>query len=185
MGYPSPWTPKKVAALKKTWKAILENRIACSNALETCAAAIGMSRNQVAGKLKRLGMPTRRATERTVEPSRSLRPSHIRKKPHALTFSLPEEEVAVGEGVSIISLQRIDPTQELINEDALCSWPVADSLERKFCGKKSTKIAKSFDAEGNVTVWKYSPYCAFHSRIAYRPNPKPNRSKRYGSAPRF
>jgi GcrA cell cycle regulator len=154
------WTDERVDLLRKLW---LEGLSASQIAREL---ANGITRNAVIGKVHRLGMSGRvkAANPASSRPRiKTMRPAHSRSsgpimrgntalamRPQPMEAPQPIEEIVVpiAEMVTILELK-----------EAMCRWPVGDptTAEFRFCGAKKSVSGTS------------SPYCPYHSRIAYQP----------------
>jgi GcrA cell cycle regulator len=153
------WTDERVELLRKLW---LEGLSASQIAREL---ANGITRNAVIGKVHRLGMSGRVKPASPVSSRpriKTMRPAHPRLsgptmrgntalalRPQPMEAPKPVEEIVIpiSEMVTILDLK-----------EAMCRWPVGDptTAEFRFCGAKKP-------ASGT------SPYCPYHSRIAYQP----------------
>ena len=128
------------------------------SASQIAAELGGITRNAVIGKVHRLGL-----SGRAKSPSSSVPRAHMRGNT-ALAYDYaaePEPEL-----IEIPVEQRKTLLQ--LNE-ATCHWPVGDpgSTDFFFCGGQSN--------EG-------SPYCNFHSRVAYQPASERRRERQQRSA---
>ncbi|HEU0150901.1 MAG TPA: GcrA family cell cycle regulator [Bradyrhizobium sp.] len=149
----STWTTERIQQLKLHFEAGLTCR--------EIAAELGVSRNAVIGKISRLalvrdnGGDTRRVvrsdTARDISRGRSVPKLRrrilraVQSEPASTIVSLVEEAPArVENGCSLF---------ELTNER--CRWPISTPGAEDFCFCGSTPV------EG-------LPYCAGHSRMAYR-----------------
>ncbi len=161
------WTDERVELLRKLW---LEGLSASQIAHEL---ANGITRNAVICKVHRLGLSGRvkAASPASSRPRiKTMRPAHTRTapilrgntalalRPQTIEMPQPIEEVVIpiSEMVTIMELK-----------EAMCRWPVGDptSAEFRFCGAKRTAAGAS-------------PYCPYHSRIAYQPLPERRRERR-------
>jgi GcrA cell cycle regulator len=153
------WTDERVELLRKLW---LEGLSASQIAREL---ANGITRNAVIGKVHRLGLSGRikAASPASARPRlKTMRPAHARPsgmsmrgntalalKPQMMEAPRPIEEIVIpiSEMVTIMELK-----------EAMCRWPVGDptTAEFRFCGAKKSPTATS-------------PYCPYHSRLAYQP----------------
>ncbi len=153
------WTDERVELLRKLW---IEGLSASQIAHEL---ANGITRNAVIGKVHRLGMSGRIKAASSVSSRprmKSMRPVHSRPsapimrgntalaiRPQPMEAPQPIEEIVIpiSEMVTILELK-----------EAMCRWPVGDptTAEFRFCGAKKSTTATS-------------PYCPYHSRIAYQP----------------
>jgi len=140
------WTTERVELLKGHFDAGLSCR--------EIAAAIGVTRNAVIGKLARLEL-TRgpaRAKPRTDKTARERsRKSIPRLQYRMLQDVFENEQPSVEEP---ISSERRCSLFELGNER--CRWPIGTPGAEDFCFCGNTPI------EG-------MPYCSGHTRLAYRP----------------
>ncbi|MCP3444756.1 GcrA family cell cycle regulator [Bradyrhizobium sp. CCGUVB14] len=144
------WTNERIELLKLHFEAGLSCR--------EIAADIGVSRNAVIGKLSRLNLTRSRAVEdRRLE--RSLAP------PARATRTVPRLQYAMlatiyGETDAPVVAGPIDDANRCslmeLGENR-CRWPI------------STPGAEDFCFCGNA-AHDGQPYCAGHSRLAYRPN---------------
>jgi GcrA cell cycle regulator len=159
------WTEERVELLKKLWADGL-------SASQIAAELGGITRNAVIGKVHRLGLSGRAKSPSSSAP-RPRKPrsssmirvqrSHIRGNT-ALAYDYvaePEPEL-----IEIPVEQRKNLLQLT---EATCHWPVGDpgSTDFFFCGGQSN--------EG-------SPYCNFHSRVAYQPASERRRERQQRSA---
>lgn len=153
------WTDERVELLRKLWA---EGLSASQIAHEL---ANGITRNAVIGKVHRLGMSGRVKAASSVSSRprmKSMRPAHSRPntpimrgntalalRPQPMEAPQPIEEIVIpiSEMVTILELK-----------EAMCRWPVGDptTAEFRFCGAKKSATGTS-------------PYCPYHSRIAYQP----------------
>lgn len=153
------WTDERVELLRKLW---LEGLSASQIAREL---ANGITRNAVIGKVHRLGLSGRVKTASPVSSrprSKTMRTTHRRPslpsirgntalaiRPQMMEAPEPIEEI-------VIPISQMVTIMEL--KEAMCRWPVGDptTAEFRFCGAKNAAIGTS-------------PYCPYHSRIAYQP----------------
>ncbi len=153
------WTDERVELLRKLWT---EGLSASQIAHEL---ANGITRNAVIGKVHRLGMSGRIKAASSVSSRprmKSMRPVHsrpstpimrgntalaLRQQPMEAPQPIEEIVIPISEMVTILELK-----------EAMCRWPVGDptTAEFRFCGAKKSTNAPS-------------PYCPYHSRIAYQP----------------
>ncbi len=147
-----------------TWTAerieLLKIRFAAGLSCRQIADAIGVSRNAVIGKLSRLNLsrekavpprPARKAVAKEHRPGKAPRSrwplrlaSYAEPQPAA-----DDEPIHNGHCCSLLELS-----------DARCRWPI------------STPGAEDFCFCGNPPV-EGLPYCAGHTRLAYRPGCRP------------
>jgi GcrA cell cycle regulator len=154
------WTDERVALLTKLWADGL-------SASQIAAELGGVTRNAVIGKVHRLGLSGRAKSPSSSSP----RPRKARSS-QMLRVSRPSIR-----GNNALAYDYAEPEPELIEipieqrktllqlSDATCRWPVGDpgSTDFFFCGGNSN--------EG-------SPYCSYHSRVAYQPASDRRRDKR-------
>jgi GcrA cell cycle regulator len=146
------WTEERVELLKKLWADGL-------SASQIAAELGGITRNAVIGKVHRLGL-----SGRAKSPSSSV--PRQRKPRNSGMMRVPRS--AIRGNTALAYDYAIEPEPELIEipveqrknllqlTEATCHWPVGDpgSPDFFFCGGESN--------EG-------SPYCNYHSRVAYQP----------------
>jgi GcrA cell cycle regulator len=140
------WTTDRVELLKSHFEAGLTCR--------EIAASIGVSRNAVIGKLSRLQL-TRGPAPAEPRPTKAAR-ERSRKSVPRLQYQVLQavyEHAQPFQEEPIISDNRCS-LLELSNER--CRWPI------------STPGAEDFCFCGNTPV-QGMPYCAGHTRLAYRP----------------
>jgi len=146
------WTDDRLDLLKRGFAAGLSCR--------QLAAEIGVTRNAVIGKLSRLNLTRKNGEE----------PRRIRKKPDpsrvrlaavggSRTTARGQYEILTAHfGEPRAPLPVVDPSRHcslLELEESRCRWPI------------STPGAEDFCFCGNTPV-DGLPYCAGHSRMAYR-----------------
>ena len=165
------WTDDRVELLKKLWA---EGLSASQIALQLGDA----SRNSVIGKVHRLGLAGRAkapspAVPRQRKPRtagtlvRMARPAAVRGNTALAAVPVYEEEVAPAPRVA--AAENVVPIGQRCNILELgigkCRWPVGDpgSADFFFCGGKTAGV---------------SPYCGYHSRIAYHPPADRRRDRR-------
>jgi GcrA cell cycle regulator len=153
------WTDDRVESLKKLW---LDGLSASQIAQELG----NVTRNAVIGKVHRLGLSGRAKSvshSAISRPKRSVRNNFNQKPQRHTQRSLTNSPGKTG----AVSEQQGAPTVVLVAPVALklslveltertCKWPVGDPQQEDFhfCGHEA----------GDA-----SPYCAFHSSIAYQP----------------
>jgi GcrA cell cycle regulator len=146
------WTEERVELLKKLWADGL-------SASQIAAELGGITRNAVIGKVHRLGLSGRaKSPSSSVPRQRKPRSSGMMRVPRS----------AIRGNTALAYDYAVEPEPELIEipleqrktllqlTEATCHWPVGDpgSPDFFFCGGQSN--------EG-------SPYCNYHSRVAYQP----------------
>ena len=146
------WTEERVEMLKKLWADGL-------SASQIAAELGGITRNAVIGKVHRLGLSGRAKSPSSSAP----RP----RKPRAPGM-LRVSRSSIRGNTALAYDYVVEPEPELIEipieqrknllqlTEATCHWPVGDpgSPDFFFCGGDAN--------EG-------SPYCNYHSRVAYQP----------------
>ncbi len=155
IGAQRTWTTERIALLK--------NRIDAGLSCEQIAREIGVSRNAVIGKANRLGLsrfkratagpPERTGTAKNARPRIVTQHRNLRAllaKPQ-LAFA-----AAPGDSANRCSLFELQQWH--------CRWPISDpgAEDFGFCGNKPVDGL---------------PYCAAHSRMAYRPGTRERRAR--------
>jgi GcrA cell cycle regulator len=143
------WTDERVERLKAGFQAKLSCR--------QIAAEIGVSRNAVIGKLSRLNL-TRGKSGEARRPARKdatndRRPKSVPRLQYQMLRKLYAEAPPATDDETIQSEHRCS-LLELSEEK--CRWPISTPGAADFCFCGNTPI------EG-------LPYCAGHTRLAYRP----------------
>jgi GcrA cell cycle regulator len=147
-------------ANEPTWTAerveLLKSRFAAGLSCRDIAGEIGVSRNAVIGKLSRLNLTREEGGDRR-RPARKVaakghRPRTVRGLPYQILLTLcaesqpaDDEPIHNGNCCSLLELS-----------EQRCRWPI------------STPGAEDFCFCGNTPV-EGLPYCAGHTRLAYRP----------------
>ena len=147
------WTDERIELLKNGFAAGLSCReIACD---------IGVSRNAVIGKLSRLNLTREKSGEapRTArkDDAKAKRPGSVPRVQYRMLRRLYAEAPPVGDDEPIHS-EHCCTLLELSEER--CRWPISTPGEQDFCFC------------GNRPL-RGLPYCAGHTRLAYRPNSRP------------
>jgi GcrA cell cycle regulator len=146
------WTEERLELLKSHFEAGLSCR--------QIAAAIGVSRNAVIGKLSRLNLA--RDNNGEERPARK----NTAKERRAKTAPRQQYQMLValyGEPLDVTNQAIQEPIQDghrcslLELSEERCRWPINTPGTDDFCFC------------GNMPI-KSLPYCAGHSRLAYRPN---------------
>ena len=146
------WTEERVELLKKLWADGL-------SASQIAAELGGITRNAVIGKVHRLGLSGRAKSPSSSAPrARKPRSSSMIRVPraHIRGNTALAYDYAAEPEPELIEIP-IEQRKNLLQlTEATCHWPVGDpgSTDFFFCGGPSN--------EG-------SPYCNFHSRVAYQP----------------
>ena len=156
------WTDERVETLKKLW---LEGL----SASQIAAELGGVTRNAVIGKVHRLGLSGRTRSTRAVAPrpnpkakqapvAQPLTSGNLKLKPQPRAEA---EEAPMPSPQPVLSLVDAKGPQSrratiLMLNDRVCKWPIGDPSKEDFhfCGCPS--------AVG-------SPYCEYHTKIAYQP----------------
>lgn len=144
------WTDDRIELLKRHFEAGLSCR--------EIAADIGVSRNAVIGKLSRLNLTRGRTIDDRKVQDKGLAPARGRKAVPRLQYEMLA--TIYGETDAAPVTGPIDETNRcslLDLSENRCRWPI------------STPGADDFCFCGN-TAPDGQPYCAGHSRLAYRPN---------------
>jgi GcrA cell cycle regulator len=160
------WTDERVESLKKLWGEGL-------SASQIAAELGGITRNAVIGKVHRLGLSGRAKSPASAAP----RPRKARAHTHLMRVSRPairgntalahaydfEPEPEPELVDNVIPLGQRRSILELTEET--CRWPIGDpgSNDFFFCGGQT----------GAGT-----PYCTYHSRVAYQPAGDRRRDRR-------
>ena len=145
------WTDERLELLKAHFAAGLSCR--------QIAADIGVSRNAVIGKLSRLNLtrgrkivdPRRQAQK---EAAKGRRPRAVPRLQYQMLRALYAEPEPIAEDSAPIHNEHCCSLLEL--SEARCRWPI------------STPGAADFCFCGNPPI-EGLPYCAGHTRLAYRP----------------
>jgi GcrA cell cycle regulator len=148
------WTDERIELLKRHFEAGLTCR--------EIAAGIGVSRNAVIGKLARLNLTRGRSNdERKFE--RSLAPARASRAVPRLQYEMLATIYGETQGPAIsgpaISAPIDDANRCSLMEltENRCRWPISTPGEDDFC------FCGNSAPDGQ-------PYCAGHSRLAYRPS---------------
>jgi GcrA cell cycle regulator len=159
------WTEERVELLKKLWADGL-------SASQIAAELGGITRNAVIGKVHRLGL-----SGRAKSPSSSA--ARPRKQRSSSMIRVPRAHIR---GNTALAYDYVaEPEPELIEipveqrknllqlTEATCHWPVGDpgATDFFFCGGQAN--------DG-------SPYCNYHSRVAYQPASERRRERQQRSA---
>jgi len=143
------WTDERVQRLK----AGFESKLSCRE----IAADIGVSRNAVIGKLSRLNLTREKNGEaRRVarkDGAKEKRPKSVPRLQYQMLRKLYAEAQVSADSEPIHS---VHPCSLLELSEEKCRWPI------------STPGAADFCFCGNQPL-ETLPYCAGHTRIAYRP----------------
>lgn len=148
--YSPTWTDERIELLKRHFEAGLS----CSE----IAADIGVSRNAVIGKLSRLNLTRGRPASERKRQDAGFAPARAPKTVPRLQYEMLA--TIYGETDAPVVTGPIDEANRcslLELSENRCRWPI------------STPGADDFCFCGN-TAPDGQPYCAGHSRLAYRPN---------------
>jgi len=142
----------------------------------------GVTRNAVIGKVHRLGLSGRTTTSRAKTARTRRRPAHTgnraarpRLRTHGNTALKPAYDLDSEEDLELLPAaipELVIPLHErasiLTLDETICRWPIGDPGDEDFhfCGRHS-------DAA--------TPYCDYHSRIAYQPAQSRRKSARTAS----
>jgi GcrA cell cycle regulator len=160
------WTDERVEMLKKLWTDGL-------SASQIAGELGGVTRNAVIGKVHRLGLVGRAKSPAISQP----RPRKVAPpRPQAATQAHRPAPQPISRGATALAMQPLEeamvvmeqaPMQDVVVpmsrrvqimelREAMCKWPIGDPMmaDFVFCG-----------ADCNFGT----PYCTFHSTIAYQP----------------
>jgi GcrA cell cycle regulator len=161
-----PWTPERVEMLRKLW--------GDGHSASQIAGKLGqgVTRNAVIGKVHRLNLAGRVTQTRPAAP-RAPRESGRTQRPHAP--SMPQTagtsalkpilraeahprllNLAEPKPLRLVDLPKDGRITILHLSDKTCRWPSGDPGTEEFCFCGHTPRENS-------------PYCEYHSRIAYQP----------------
>jgi len=158
------WTDDRVALLSKLWADGL-------SASQIAAELGGVTRNAVIGKVHRLGLSGR------AKPANSSikRPKRASNKGYGKSKSSPRSGNK-GMSLSVVTRTVIEDIPEpeslkmnLVDlTECTCRWPSGDpaTSDFHFCGHKTKED---------------SPYCEYHSRLAYQPTTDRRRERKTGT----
>lgn len=143
------WTVERIELLKRRFEAGLSCR--------EIADDIGVSRNAVIGKLSRLNLTREQSGDRRrparKDAAKGHRPKTVPRLQYQMLQALYAEPQAAAEAEPIHNGHRCS-LLEL--SEKRCRWPISTPGAEDFCFCGNTPI------EG-------LPYCAGHTRLAYRP----------------
>lgn len=151
--------PKGVDSPNATWTAArIEELRACLDRGMTCsqiAAAIGVSRNAVIGKIHRLGLSSGRPAGAPTRANCPPRARHPRGPTQRRLLRLAYAHAPVDEIMSSMVVISTHPCSLIDIGAHQCRWPIGDPARTDFlfCGN---------DAIGGFA------YCLGHARMAYR-----------------
>ncbi|MBO0718117.1 MAG: hypothetical protein J2P55_12370 [Rhizobiales bacterium] len=141
------WTPERIAQLRSC----VGNGMTCSQ----IAAAIGVSRNAVIGKIHRLGLSSGRPAGAGARVSCPPRARHPRGPTQRRLLRLAYARAPLDEILSGVVVISTHPCSLIDIDTHQCRWPIGDpaSTHFLFCG--------------NDAVAGFA-YCVGHARMAYR-----------------
>ncbi|MDJ0512447.1 MAG: GcrA family cell cycle regulator [Methyloceanibacter sp.] len=164
------WTDERVDLLKKLWSEGL-------SASQIAGRLGGVTRNAVIGKVHRLGLSGRATTSRSSVPRPRRNHAPRQNRAPSITFGTRgnvalkptfEEEFEAAPAPAPVE-ELVIPLHErasiLTLKDCMCKWPIGDPTDEDFhfCGRKKSGS---------------SPYCEYHSRMAFQPVQARRREKR-------
>ena len=142
------WTAERVELLKKRFEAGLSCReIACD---------IGVSRNAVIGKLSRLNLTREKPGADRYQARKDPSQGPRRKAVPRLQYQMLQALYAEPQPAADAPIHNGHCSSLLVLSEQRCRWPI------------STPGAADFCFCGNAPLERL-PYCAGHSRLAYRP----------------
>jgi GcrA cell cycle regulator len=141
------WTPERIEQLRSC----VGNGMTCSQ----IAAAIGVSRNAVIGKIHRLGLSSGRPAGVRARANCPPRARHSRGPTQRRLLRLAFARAPLDEILSSVVVISTHPCSLIDIDVHQCRWPIGDpaSTNFLFCGN---------DAIAGLT------YCLGHARMAYR-----------------
>ena len=142
------WTPERIERLR----ACVGNGMTCSQ----IAAAIGVSRNAVIGKIHRLGLSSGRPAGAPARANCPPRARHPRGPTQRRLLRLAYAQAPLDAIMSDMVVISLHPCSLVDIDHHQCRWPIGDPATPNFlfCGN---------DAIRGFT------YCLGHARMAYRP----------------
>ena len=141
------WTPERIEQLRSC----IGSGMTCSQ----IAAAIGVSRNAVIGKIHRLGLSSGRPAGASARANCPPRARHSRGPTQRRLLRLAYAQAPLDQTMSSIVVISTHPCSLIDIDPHQCRWPIGDpaSTNFLFCGN---------DALAGFT------YCVGHARMAYR-----------------
>lgn len=155
------WTDERVATLSKLWADGL-------SASQIAAELGGVTRNAVIGKVHRLGL-SGRAKPASSSAKRAKRTRTYATKPRTSSRSTPALRTVDGSTARSVVEDLAEPESLKLSlvelTEHTCKWPHGDPTEGEFhfCGCK---------------VKEDSPYCEYHSKLAFQPVTDRRREKK-------
>lgn len=167
------WTDERVELLKKLWTDGL-------SASQVAAELGGVTRNAVIGKVHRLGLSGRAKTTTTTQRARRTRGQTARTarqtpstpvsganalKPDVKPQAAPQPKAKEKPEQDAVVVPISKRASILTLTENTCKWPIGDPGDGDFhfCGCRSAAD---------------SPYCEYHSEIAFQPNADRRRAKK-------
>jgi GcrA cell cycle regulator len=154
-----PPAPQRLPASNATWTPErIEQLRSCVGSGMTCsqiAAAIGVSRNAVIGKIHRLGLSSGRPAGAPARVNCPPRARHPRGPTQRRLLRLAYAQAPLDEIMSNVAVISPQPCSLLDIDRHQCRWPIGDPATTNFlfCGN---------DAIAGLA------YCVGHARMAYR-----------------
>jgi GcrA cell cycle regulator len=158
---PIATNPKSITTSTGTWTPDrIEQLRSCVAAGMTCsaiAAAIGVTRNAVIGKIHRLGLSGGRPAGAPARVSTSCPPRarHPRAPTQRRLLRLAYAQASLDEIMSDVAVISLHPCSLLDIDPHQCRWPIGDPA------------AANFVFCGNEAITGFT-YCLGHARMAYR-----------------
>jgi GcrA cell cycle regulator len=143
------WTDQRIELLKRHFEAGLSCR--------EIAADIGVSRNAVIGKLSRLNLTRGRSGDERRPPRKNAAKGSRRNAAPNLQHRMLRALYAAPQAVAEQPIHDGHRCSLFELSEERCRWPI------------NTPGAEDFCFCGNMPV-EGLPYCAGHTRLAYRPN---------------
>ncbi|MGV8840054.1 MAG: GcrA family cell cycle regulator [Bauldia sp.] len=159
------WTDERVELLKKLWAdGLSASQIATELGGVTRNAVIGkVHRLSLSGRAKPSGGSVRASRPKAPRPPRPPRPMtvgntalKVASTPQPRRVVVPAEDIVVPIPLRATILTLTDKT---------CKWPIGDPTDEAFC------FCGHLPREA-------SPYCEYHSRVAFQPNVERRRDRR-------
>ncbi len=155
------WNDERVELLKKLWNDGL-------SASQIAGELGGVTRNAVIGKVHRLGLSGRAKTQSAAQP-RVKKATAVRSAPRTVAVTQVRGNVALAPQTMVAMETEVElqPREDVVVpmsrrvqimelREGMCKWPIGDpmTVEFVYCGADCT-----FG----------TPYCTYHSTIAYQP----------------
>lgn len=168
------WTDERVEMLKRLWAEGL-------SASQVAAQLGGVSRNAVIGKVHRLKLSSRgRATASPARQKKAASPgggggARRQRNSRPVTASIGATALKVQFEQDVVAYRHLRPIEDIVVPisrnlalveltEQTCKWPNGDPLSENFsfCGNEAGDS---------------SPYCTYHSRLAYQPASERRRNR--------